>query len=105
MTLNIAVDEIRARNSSELACLLYERQINTAKGAVEEERLYEAVTRLEGAVPTCRCMEKHCLPCQDKPIYPRAFGQTLLVGEELSGALSRARAKPVQTCMVQDREY
>ncbi|NLX77055.1 MAG: DEAD/DEAH box helicase [Clostridiaceae bacterium] len=48
LTLNIAVDEIRARNSSELACLLYERQINTAKGAVEEERLYEAVTRLEG---------------------------------------------------------
>jgi ATP-dependent Lhr-like helicase len=47
LTLNIAVDEIKARDPAELTYLLHERQI-AVKAAAAGEQLYEAVTRLEG---------------------------------------------------------
>ena len=63
LTLNIAVDEIKARDPAELTYLLYERQI-AVKAVAAEEQLYEAVTRLEGLYLPAEAWESIVFPAR-----------------------------------------
>ena len=69
LTLNLAVDEIKARDPAELACLLYERQI-AIKAATAEEQLYDAVTRLEGLYLPADAWENFVFPARINGYYP-----------------------------------
>ena len=70
LTLNIAVDEIKARNPAELTYLLYERQIPAAKATAVEEQLHEAITRLEGLYLPADAWENIVFPARINGYVP-----------------------------------
>jgi hypothetical protein len=87
LTLNIAVDEIKARDPAELTYLLYERQI-AVKAAAAEEQLYEAVTRLEGLYLPADAWENIVFPARING-YSRGFLINFAHREESFGVLNR----------------